>query len=250
MKFNTLLLTVSLCGFSGLAATPAHAFDLGNFRPIKPVVFKGKDFSKALHQNDGKVLNRGNGCPSTVSATFSPDRKSVSVLFDDFTAEAGVGVGRNSDTKSCEVSIPLLVPDNMSVSVQQVNYRGFYSVPQGGRFELTSMTSAIPRLSFLALFPFGTNAIMKESIDLAEHKKVVVGSSTDNFDLVLDNTLPQKSACGGIARLNILTTLKVTSNNSGDQTIATVDTMDTFPQDDSPNRIAATYRLKYDICRR
>jgi hypothetical protein len=70
----------------------------------------------------------GNGCPiGTVSTTLSHDKKSLSVLFDDFIVEAN----RHHRTarKSCNVAIPVRVPNGFSVSVFKVDHRGFASIP-------------------------------------------------------------------------------------------------------------------------
>ena len=74
----------------------------------------------------------GNGCPQgSVNTTISPDGKTVSILFDQFSLKAGGLSGRSMDRKSCNVSIPVHVPQGMSVSVFKVDYRGFNSLPQG-----------------------------------------------------------------------------------------------------------------------
>ena len=59
----------------------------------------------------------GNGCPQgTVSATLSPDNSQLSILFDQFLAEAGPGVGKTIDRKSCNIAIPVTVPNGYAVS--------------------------------------------------------------------------------------------------------------------------------------
>lgn len=70
----------------------------------------------------------GNGCPNgTASTTLSPDRKSLSILFDEFIVEAN---GRHrTGRKSCNIAIPVRVPNGFSVSVFSVDHRGFTSIP-------------------------------------------------------------------------------------------------------------------------
>lgn len=80
----------------------------------------------------------GNGCPAgTASVTVSPDETAVSILFDQFLTEAGGVTGRTLDRKSCNLTLPVSVPNGYSVAVFQVDYRGFNAVPSGGynRFE-------------------------------------------------------------------------------------------------------------------
>jgi hypothetical protein len=92
--------------------------------------------SQAMAQDDIKLgvpAYGGTGCPSgTASVTLSPDSKTLSVLFDQFIAEAGSSVGRTLDRRSCNLAIPVNIPSGYSVSLFQVDYRGFVSIPRGG----------------------------------------------------------------------------------------------------------------------
>lgn len=74
----------------------------------------------------------GTGCPDgSVSATLSPDQKSLSLIFDQYEVSAGGSTGRSFDRKSCNVAIPVHVPQGMSVSVLSVDYRGFNHLARG-----------------------------------------------------------------------------------------------------------------------
>ena len=58
----------------------------------------------------------GSGCPAgSVSATLSPDAKSLSLLFDEYVVSAGGTTGRSFDRKTCNVAIPVHVPQGESV---------------------------------------------------------------------------------------------------------------------------------------
>ncbi len=73
----------------------------------------------------------GTGCPAgTVSATLSPDAKSLSLLFDQYQVAAGGETGKSFDRKSCNIAIPVHVPQGMSVSVLKIDFRGFNHLPQ------------------------------------------------------------------------------------------------------------------------
>lgn len=75
----------------------------------------------------------GSGCPAgSVSATLSPDQKALSLLFDEYQVAAGGTTGKSFDRKSCNVAIPVHVPNGLSVSVLAVDYRGFNHLPSGG----------------------------------------------------------------------------------------------------------------------
>jgi hypothetical protein len=74
----------------------------------------------------------GTGCPSgSVSTTLSPDQKSLSLIFDEYSVSAGGETGRSFDRKSCNVAIPVHVPQGYSLAVLAVDYRGFNHLPRG-----------------------------------------------------------------------------------------------------------------------
>jgi len=80
----------------------------------------------------------GSGCPSnSVSATLSPDQKSLSLLFDEYVVQAGGETGKSLDRKTCNVAIPVRVPAGRSVSVLTVDYRGFNQLPPGARSQFS-----------------------------------------------------------------------------------------------------------------
>jgi hypothetical protein len=73
----------------------------------------------------------GTGCPEgTVSATLSPDKKSLSLLFDQYQVAVGGTSGKSFDRKSCNIAIPVHVPQGLSVSILQIDFRGFNHLPQ------------------------------------------------------------------------------------------------------------------------
>ena len=72
----------------------------------------------------------GSGCPGgSVSTILSPDQRSLSLLFDEYQVSAGGSTGRSFDRKSCNVAIPVHVPQGMSVSILAVDYRGYNHLP-------------------------------------------------------------------------------------------------------------------------
>ena len=74
----------------------------------------------------------GAGCPAgSVSATLSPDAKSLSLLFDQYEVSAGGTTGRSYDRKACNVAIPVHVPNGYSIAVLSVDYRGYNHLPYG-----------------------------------------------------------------------------------------------------------------------
>ena len=67
-----------------------------------------------------------NGCPEgSYSIVVSPDGTTLSILFDQFTLESGKGSVSGSQRKACRISSPLNLPENQSIGVYKVDYRGF-----------------------------------------------------------------------------------------------------------------------------
>lgn len=93
------------------------------------------DLNAVSIQNVGYA---GNGCPGgSASVIISDDRKSVSVLFDSYIAEAG---GRDQGTftrKKCDIAFGLKIPEGISVSLFDADYRGFTDLPRGARADFT-----------------------------------------------------------------------------------------------------------------
>lgn len=83
----------------------------------------------------GQPQYGGNGCPSgSASVSLTEDGKIMSVLFDQFKAEAGNTTGRRIDRSSCNLRIPIQVPQGYSVALIGIDYRGFNAVPYGGAY--------------------------------------------------------------------------------------------------------------------
>lgn len=70
----------------------------------------------------------GTGCP-TGSADYSitPDGSTLSILFGRYEADAG---NRSRDRKTCNISIPVRVPNGYQVSLITADYRGFVDLPK------------------------------------------------------------------------------------------------------------------------
>lgn len=80
----------------------------------------------------------GSGCPGgSVSATLSPDAKSLSLLFDQYEVSVGGMTGKSFDRKSCNVAIPVYVPHGYSVAVLAVDYRGYNHLPRGAQSQFS-----------------------------------------------------------------------------------------------------------------
>ena len=153
----------------------------------------------------------GSGCPAgTASVTLSPSEDALSILFDAFTASAGSSSGKRVDRKSCNLSIPVTIPQGYSVSVIKTDYRGFNLVPSSGaytRLNTEYFWAGIRGPMFSKLFTgpqnkdfTTTNGIIAESLDW--------------------------TPCGASINMRVNSSIMAQSNNRMDQTDIMVDSAD------------------------
>ncbi len=65
----------------------------------------------------------GSGCPDkSASVSVSPDGQELSILFDKFAA---LGNSQTESRKSCNLSIPIKVPQGFQISLYDADYRGY-----------------------------------------------------------------------------------------------------------------------------
>ena len=100
------------------------------------LLFAAMVLSAPVFAVDGITLGEpgygGTGCPAgSVSATLSPDATSLSLLFDKYQVAVGGVTNKSFDRKSCNIAIPVRVPQGFSVSILKIDYRGFNQLPQG-----------------------------------------------------------------------------------------------------------------------
>jgi hypothetical protein len=159
----------------------------------------------------GQPAYGGSGCPGgSASVTLSPDQSALSILFDSFLAEAGSTTGRTVDRKSCNISIPVRVPNGYSVAIFQVDYRGFNLIPAAG---------AYTRLD-TEYFWAGSRG--------PHFAKVYSGPMADNYtqsDGLVAQTLVW-TPCGASVNLRVNSSIMAQTNRRQDQTMITVDSAD------------------------
>lgn len=166
----------------------------------------------------------GSGCPAgSVSATLSPDKKSLSILFDEFILEAGPSTRKRMDRKNCNVAIPVHVPNGFSVSVLAVDYRGYNYLPSGAQ-------SAFRTEYFFA----GQRG--------PRYQKTFRGALDDDY--ILSNTLHVVgnvwSECGEDVNLRISSSMRLMNRNRYDDAMSTVDSVDL--------NSGIVYKLQYKPC--
>lgn len=169
-------------------------------------------FQSAARADDielGTPAYGGNGCPSgTASVTLSQDSKSLSLIFDQFIVEAG-GAFRTLERKTCNVAIPVHIPQGFSVSVVNVDYRGYVSLPAQASARMTAEY-------FLA----GSRGPKFDKMFLGR-------TDTDyQFSNELDINAQVWSPCGVDTILRVNAAMLVKTNRYNDQATATVDSAD------------------------
>lgn len=158
----------------------------------------------------GQPQYGGNGCPGgSASTVISPDSQELSILFDQYIAEAGGATGRRIDRKSCNLAVPVRVPQGWSVAVFKVDYRGYSAVPAGAQVKLES-----------EYFWAGARG--------PKVSRAFNGPRSDSYtvtDELIASTLVW-SGCGAEVNLRINSNVTAQTNNRLEQTMGTVDSVD------------------------
>lgn len=182
---------------------------LKNFVVLASLSLSTAAFSQGLQL--GYPSTGGNGCPQgTVSASLSPDNSELSILFDEFIAEAGPSIGKRIDRKSCNISIPVSVPHGYSVSVIGVDYRGFVALPDR-RAQAT----------FSAEYFFANSRGPR-------FQKVFRGEQFSDYFIENDLLVTAQvwSACGAQTNLRVNAAMALMNSSRYDDAMATVDSAD------------------------
>lgn len=154
----------------------------------------------------GYPAYNGTGCPNgSASVALTPDHKSLSILFSQFMVQANRI--QRLDRKNCDIAVPVHVPNGLSVSVINIDYRGFNSLPAGTMSQFNA-----------EYFFAGTRG--------PAYSKTFYGPQTGNY--VLRNNLVATaiswSPCGQDVNLRATTSMFVRSNNL--DALSTVDSAD------------------------
>lgn len=158
----------------------------------------------------GEPSYGGTGCPQgSAAAVLSQDGKSLSLLFDQYVVEAGGISGNLTARKSCNIAVPVHVPQGVSLSVFQVDYRGFNSLPPQSYSQF--------RVEYFFAGSKGP-----------AYKKTFAGAQQDFF--FLSDLIPQNlivwTPCGEDVILRSNSSLLVRTNRGFDEAFSSVDTAD------------------------
>jgi hypothetical protein len=199
MKIRKLFLAIALCSI----ANTANADDI----------------------ELGEPSYGGNGCPAgSASAVLSPDARQLSILFDSYIVEAGGNTGRTLDRKSCNVAIPVHVPQGYSVSILRADYRGFIAVPRGGQAQFN--------VEYFFAGMRGPRLV--ETFNGPQDREYLIADTLSASAIVW-------SACGADVNLRINSSMLARTNSRRDAVLATVDSTDVDAQ--------LIYHLQWRQCR-
>lgn len=163
-----------------------------------------------------KPLLGGTGCPEgTIGASMSPDAKTISLLFDNYIAEAGQSSGVKRDIKNCSVQLPIEVPAGYQMTIVKLDYRGFNSIPDGGRARYVTMYS---------FFDGQTNKQIGKRI---RRNYIFNGPLEEDYTISSDvSNKPVWSACGKSLTFRLDTRAIAVTNEEGEDVVATIDSVD------------------------
>lgn len=158
----------------------------------------------------GAPVVNGSGCPiGTTAAALAPDGSALSILFNSYQVEAGGNTGKRVERKNCNIAIPIQIPQGYSVSVYNIDYRGFNGLDRGAtsRFSVDYFFAGNHGPGFTKTF-YGPL----------------------NQDFLLSNRLTAEatvwSACGASVDLRISTSMMLQADGRAAQSMASVDSAD------------------------
>ena len=193
------LLALTLFSGTGVQAKPPQAFSEIDDPTIK--AFKARGLAAVVNHADC-----GGGSYSVVN---SPDGTSVSVLFDNFTAQgkqAVAGVARTN----CAVRIPLNLPPGYSLGVFRMDYRGFAHLDPGQSAQL-SVDYGVGRQGRGRNFKRGLKGAFDGDFSFVEN----IGAG-----------LMKRAGCGEDAALNLAAALDLRPNGGSPESVVTLDSID------------------------
>ncbi len=165
----------------------------------------------------------GNGCPAgSASVTLSPDQKALTLIFDSFLVEAG-GPNARVARKSCNIAIPVHIPQGFSVSIISADYRGFNSLPSGARSQFAAeyffAGGQGPRIARTFQGPLDSDYLI-----------------TNNLQV----TALVWSRCGESVNLRVNASMTAITNTRNQDVLATVDSADF--------KAGVVYKLSWKRC--
>jgi hypothetical protein len=163
-----------------------------------------------------KPLLGGTGCPEgTIAASITPDAKTISLLFDNYIAEAGNSAGVKRDIKNCSVQLPIEVPAGFQFTIVKLDYRGFNFVPEGGRAR------------YVTMYTFLDGETKKQVGRRIRRNFIFEGPLDEEYTISSDvANKPIWSKCGKSMEFRLDTRAIAVTNEEGEDVMATIDSID------------------------
>ena len=74
----------------------------------------------------------GSGCPAgSVDSSLSTDLTTLTIIYDQFQAQAGPNIQPKDYRKNCQLNVKLQFPQGWQFSVFKADYRGYANLPKG-----------------------------------------------------------------------------------------------------------------------
>ncbi|TVY78198.1 putative secreted protein [Lachnellula suecica] len=158
----------------------------------------------------------GTGCPQgSIGSFISADRQTFTLIFDQFVASIGPGVGVAETRKNCQINLNMQYPSGFQYSIFSTQYRGYV--------ELDSGVNALQSSTFYFSGETG------QSTTSTSFKGPINGNYEAEDDVALTSTV--WSPCGAPAALNINSQVRLTTSSttaSGQITDDSIDGKITF----------------------
>lgn len=181
----------------------------------------------------------GKGCPAgSYSITWAPDMLSFSILFSNMQAEIPGVNPRESKTAHCGLMMNLVLPPNLQLSIERIDYRGFYALDPGAFWMINSR------------YFFDNGAAIYKSNGQVMPSTTLVGgirsnlpgpvNDTFNWGASTESFAANVSPCGGPTGLAVVTNQNVSSGPQPAAGMATLDSADSM--------MSVVYKLKVTNC--
>lgn len=163
-----------------------------------------------------KPVLGGTGCPEgTIAASITPDSKTISILFDNYIAEAGNSSGVKRDIKNCSVQLPIEVPAGFQFTIVKLDYRGFNAIPDGGRTR------------YVTMYSFFDEETKKQIGRRIRRNFIFEGPLQEDYTISSDvASKPTWSKCGKDVSFRLDTRAIAVTNEEGEDVLATIDSID------------------------
>ncbi len=229
-KLNILLMSLVLAGCGGSDDPFAEVTIDINVPPLLPEIVE----TPTIRINSASTS--GAGCPSGSSdVTVSNDARTLSVLFDEFEALAGIGSGVDGGADvttrrvACNIAISLHIPTGYQAFLIGADFRGAVSLPPSGIAEFNREYFFASAKSPV-LTSTWSGEVDNEDIDISD-------------DLYADSFSHHR--CGEDVILRSNTSLYITAPATADTALIQMDSLD---YENTQHKTQFDYQFSYEKC--